>query len=788
MDERRDLLEKLATYRDLSAAEQQQLAECLEGDPAAGELLEAYRRMDRQLKQLPDPVPDPALSRQFRAAVAREPNRGQRGLAWLGRAPALAGQVAAVAFLLFVVLAAGWLFRDQLQTLGQPASATTPAALEETAPSVLASAVAAPSGTPTPFGSTPPLVLFPGPTPTPAVTVDPADPFGPFADYMAHWPEQTGMAQGALRAGVKSFLQAWGGLEALDDPAVLAELEAQLRPHVPVWNEDSLQVVDVYPGGTPELVVAVLPGVEVFAQDGTGTIHVRGLGIPNYLPMEASWPQQVQVVDLDDGFPEIMITYTSGEEYDRAAEVLVRQFNAVESSWVSRGWRAAVPDLLALPARVEPVRLYSQETPSRLVLTCPTVGAFDLPLSPENVYERLLRQDHYLWNGFNFELSVSERATPRTQRQYANVAEAHLRVGDFTGALIRYRLLGAGETGLPAGAQEPDWRTLALLRAGQLHALLGEAEPAHQMLREAQLSSTQLGRVVGIFAEVYEESGDLVTAWAALLADGELIQEILSQQNGLAGGPGAPLALFYPGMALAASLEDVAPDDVAQMSVVDLLDRWQGDGLAVSAGRLADMDGDGALEIVAVQPVPSSSGPAYQIVSLLDHGSQGWFAVSLGEVATADVPENQLPSPQLLLPEPEPAPEGQYLLIDIGGFFAGWDGQRTHYYQAATPGYPERLRSNRPDHLCPLPALEQSVYARLTVTPTTFPPTEMAPEMTPTPFAYPGAGPSPSSTPFAPEVTPTYPPYPDPVLSPTPTPWDQEGMPTPPSPTVTPPS
>jgi len=769
MNEQREFLEKLARYRELNAAERREVTRRLEDDPAAAELLGAYREMDERLARLPDPVPDPALARAFRSALARE-TAGDRGWSgWLRRAPAVAGQVAGVALLLLLVLAGALLFRDQLQMpAAGPGQTPTPAG-EDTTPAALATQPAGPqpTGTPTPAS------FFPGPTPTPAVTIDVAAPFDPFAGYMAVWPEQTGMAHGSLRAGMKAFLQQVGGIEALADPAVMAGLENRLRPHVPVWGEQSLQLVDVYPGGGRELVVAVLPYVDIYAQDGNGILHVRGAGLPRYWPEADSWPQAVQVMTLPGSDATgIFITYGYGEVNDRAAELLVAAFDGTRAYW-QEVWRGAVPELAALPEGVQPVEIDVGTGIPVLSLTCPAVGAFDRPAAGDNVDQRLARRDVYQWNGMRFEHVSIERAAPQTQRQFANVAEAYLRQGDFAEALARYRVLAAGESGLPAGTGEPDWQTLAALRAGQLHALQGETDAAREMLGRARLSSTQLGRVAGVFGETYDTSGDAVAAWAALLADGEMIRELVSQGNGLAGGAAEPLALFYPGMALAGALADLTPADLVQGSPPDVLARWNSRGLDVGPGRFADMDGDGSLEIVVAQMIPSPEEVSYVPVSLLDYGPQGWHAVSLGELPAANVAAGQFPGPEPGLPEPVPAPDGGYLLIEIGGIYAGWDGQQVQTFQAPRPGYPEWLRSNRPDHLCPLPAAEQMVPVTVPITGEGPTPAALEQEGLPTP--------PPTSTQFPGTALPPTPWDQDgmPQPSATPTPWDQDGMPQP---------
>lgn len=314
---------QLAFYRDLSKAERAELKRRLAGDPAGAELLAEYEAMDERLAALPDPKPDPILRRDFYAALEREQRPGRPALLhrlWQG-IPAAAGQLAVAAALVLLVIGAGYLFRQQFEFAA--AGTRTPI----------------PTGRPTKAATgeaevTPVPAEFPRITPTYAVTVPPQDPFGPFREWAAQWPQNTGMTHGALRAGLKEYLRGIGGIGALNDPAAMAELEGEIAGLLPNRGA-GLQLADVYPGGEPELVVAILPFVDVVTEDAGGILHIQGVGSPAYWPVESTFPTAVQVQDgaAYDGQPELQVFYTFYDGSRTVQEYLIAKWDPAQAYW-----------------------------------------------------------------------------------------------------------------------------------------------------------------------------------------------------------------------------------------------------------------------------------------------------------------------------------------------------------------------------------------------------------------------------------------------------------------------
>lgn len=728
--------EQLAAYRDLSAQERRELQEKLAQDPAAAELLSAFRRMDRELAALADPRPEPRLRSEFYAALEREahPSRRQTLRHALRQLPGAAGQVAAAAVLLLLLVGAGLLFRGQLQLLSAP-DATAPATGSATPDRAIGDPRGTAAASPTSPDASP---VFPEVTPTFAVTVDASDPFAPFAGYMARWPEQTGMAHGSLRAGMKAYLQRVGGLVALQDAQLMADLQAQLQPQIPSWGQHSLQLVDLYGDETPELIVVLRPFVDVYTQDAQGILHVGGLGIPRYWPVEQTIVTDVEALDFSgDGRPELTVTYTFGSEGRRSQEVLVAQYDPARNFWEER---LRVPivdagvaqDMLGEP--FQPVQVTaSQDGPPTLEITCAASGAFDAAFTGY-----LLRRELYLWNGSQMEMVLADRTEATTLGQYVNVSEAYLRQGHFTRALERYEWLYAGNVDLPAGTVtsggQIGWRAFAAMRAGQIHALLGHQEEARAALLETRLSSSMIGLMAGYFAERYRATGDAAAAWAAMVTEEVLYEDPAQDADMLR-------EMLYPGMALAAAWDKVSTAGADPLDSIDpyqaLLDEL---GLEILHAVQADMDGDGAGELVVAQPLPSGE----IMMWVLDRGEEGAFAAPLGLARDREQASAM----------PVDGPDGTYQVVPVADGLVGWDGQHVHAFQTPQAGYDSWLRSTRPDQACPVwpeelavldEALLRSETRRQEQEPGTTVPGPSTP--TPTPVAPPAMSPTPVPTP-----------------------------------------
>lgn len=336
-----------------------------------------------------------------------------------------------------------------------------------------------------------------------------------------------------------------------------------------------------------------------------------------------------------------------GQEEDRWAEWL----RVVLDNWAGGEWW------------LEP----QPDGTQAVVTTCAVFGVFDAKMVGHP-----LQRDTYRWDGQRFVLFASEQDPPSTRREVINIAEAALRAGDYRAALTTYRRL-LDEPDLPdeskgATAQDkPDWVAYATLRMGQVHALLGEREAALTMLAQAEEAGATVGRLAQRFRQAYEASADSAAAWAALLADTEIYLEQYYERGNLVTFPGDAFGALYPGMALAAVLNDhpEAPNGDPEA----LRAAWAEHGLKAGATLIADLDGDSQDEIVAILLPPEPSLTAGWV---LDRGPDGWFAALL---------ERFEGSTGARLEGPLPVPGTTHLAVRVGTRVRGWDGEQVIRYR-----------------------------------------------------------------------------------------------------------
>lgn len=739
MMNREEHLKMLAAYRDLSPAERERLQKVLAEEPAAADLLAEYRKMDEALARLPDPAPDDALREAFYQQVEE-----QRAALWwapLRRLPAAAAQAGGLAFLLLVVVVAGWLFREQISQPPAAGPISTARPVAEGAPTLLPQ-------------------TFAHPTPTYPAEMNLENPFASFGEVMAGWGEETHPSQAFLimRTAIKIYLQEAGGLNALDDPAVLAGLEERLRPHVPVWPDFALRRADLTGNGQPELMVAVLPLIDVFFEDEDGVLHARSLPQPAHLDVAQAWPHELQLTDVtQDGLPDVLVAFTEGITPGLVATADAR-YEVLVAQWVAQG--SHFNSLLQVPSTATGLdnavfRTDVAEEGSSVETYCSTHGLFSAPGSPH-----ITQRNVYAWNGVDFELLLYDRTDAETLRQYVNVAEAHLQEGDLADALLFYEALYQDQVTLPdepAASGFPEWRAYASLRAGQVQALLGDHEAAQNALGRARLSSSAIGQLAGVFGETLQATGDPAAAWAALLADDALAEDAFGEAG---NGADVRAAILYPGMALAAALRQHPEVDVGTQ-VEEVVGEY---GLEVSDLTPVDLDEDGAEEVVVRQVLPGDIAA----VSLLDQGDEGWFAVLLDSGPAADVPAYQIGDRS----------------VQVGDFQAvWWDGRHATFY----PITGSELSVYGGSHLCPLRGDEMVVVQEQPLRRPTAPPTQIGPTLEARSLTATAEGRAWQETMQAQIGSATAPP---PAATPTPTPWtgpaESKATPTPWTPMPTP--
>lgn len=531
---------------------------------------------------------------------------------------------------------------------------------------------ALPPATPTPPGPPPtrvpteaPLPCRPLPTPDGAIVH--------LYRLMEGWPQTIPQAHQAALEAVLNFLKGLpGGLKTLQaNPGCLDALNAYIGPVGIQPLDRRFRVADLEGDGTVELLVALVSPVSLVRQVA-GEFTIEDLPNAIYWPPDNTWPTVQQVADLTgDGRPEIVLAYLfAGASYVGTELLVLGQEGEGWAEWLRVGlnnWAGGGE------WRLEP----QPDGTQAIVTTCAVFGVFDAKL-----VSHPLQHDTYRWDGQRFVLATSVQAPPSNRRQVVNLAEAALRAGAYRAALDIYQRLLA-EPDLPdeykgATAEgQPDWVAFATLRLGQVHALLGEPEEALTYLAEAEKAGSTVGRLAQRFRQAYAARNDPAAAWAALLKDTEIFADQYYERGNLVSFPGDAFDALYPGMALAAVLND--QPQLVEGTPEALRAGWAGYGLETGTPLIADLDGDGQAEVVVIQRVASPQPPELEGGLapgwVLDRGPDGWFAALLlaGPERNKDIrPEGPLP-----------VPGTNRQAVRLGTWVRGWDGEQAIRYRDA---------------------------------------------------------------------------------------------------------
>lgn len=121
MKQSKNLLERLATFKDLSAEEQAEILREAAHDASLREQLEEVRRLDALLEQLSQPKPSPELRTAFYQEMeARREGARPSLTAGLGRLMAAGGRLAGATAAFVLLAALALFFREQLIATGRP--------------------------------------------------------------------------------------------------------------------------------------------------------------------------------------------------------------------------------------------------------------------------------------------------------------------------------------------------------------------------------------------------------------------------------------------------------------------------------------------------------------------------------------------------------------------------------------------------------------------------------------------------------------------------------------------
>jgi hypothetical protein len=460
-----------------------------------------------------------------------------------------------------------------------------------------------------------------------------------------------------------------GGLNDLAKPDGLAQLESHL-PSEAFWEGGQpIKAVDLDKDGQLELIVAgpVSPA-SLIRQTASGFV-VQDLPGPRF-PDRAVWPTIGQVSDLNgDGRLDIVLAYVfiSASAYPKELVVVGQAADGWKdwgriqlNDWAGGGeW-----GLVAQP-----------DGTHAITTTCSIFGVFDVKM-----VAHLLQHDTYRWDGGRFSLFDSKQDSPANKHQTINLAEAALRSGAYRAALDIYRRVLtesdlADEFNGVTYVKVPDWVAYAAWRSGQLYTLLRERSAALDMLAQAEQAGSTIGRLATRFRQTYEVTDKPATAWRAVLSDTEIYSDTYFSRGNLAADFADPFWVLYPGMSLAAVLNE---QPQAIESAEALRAAWTQAGLTAGSILLADLDGDGQAEIVAQQTWPSVAFdyidqghqvPMEQesaITWILDRGPDGWFAVPLGYGY----------GEQGEIEKSVPIPGTQRQAVRLSSSVWGWDGQQ----------------------------------------------------------------------------------------------------------------
>jgi hypothetical protein len=264
---------------------------------------------------------------------------------------------------------------------------------------------------------------------------------------------------------------------------------------------------------------------------------------------------------------------------------------------------------------------------------------------------------------------------PETAAELANVAEEALRKGDLDTAEALFRqaadaaddvpvrtVPGAAASDGPA-TESVDWQALSMLRLGWLYAIQGRSAQARIAVSGALGGTGGVGEIADAFLAAYD-TADAPRALAAALAARPYVTAGMN-----------PDEVLWPGHILAAWITkhgiETLGDEPATTLRIDL-------GLPIREVAVADLNGDGADEVVVVLERPAETLARYP-----DQPADLWV-IDPGEPVAVALP---VTAGDLHLGEPAELPNGpgMNLMGAKASFILGWDNNVPALFFAEPP-------------------------------------------------------------------------------------------------------
>jgi hypothetical protein len=431
-------------------------------------------------------------------------------------------------------------------------------------------------------------------------------------------------------------------------------LAARLQTLLPGGQKPITVLADLDGDGQTDCLLAV-PGMFDFpALVFLSTDHYGSRLLPpddgapglndNLLP--AAWPSGAQALDLTgDGQPEALITFQLPGGSGVTDRVHAFRWIAQSRSFTEIFRATLVTWAGPSTWKTQPSPAGSQE----FVLSGPAFGVFDYKLLAHPTATQV-----WQWSADagRFVKSSDTITPPQNRRQAVNVGEAFLRQGDYAQAAQAYHaaIEDTALITLPETENAPDWAAFAALRLGQANALNGKEAEARAALQQAITAGGHIGELAGAFLNAYHGGQTTASAWGAFMKRLDLNGMLYQAQAGNLGFPMDAFSIYYPGLGVTAYLNDHS--DARDLQADRLQAALKAAGIVVESLRVADVDGNGSLEVAFITPDRSAPDQLLEHAWLAYRQSNRWYVTLLTE------------GPQLILEKTVPlAGKGEIIAI-----------------------------------------------------------------------------------------------------------------------------
>lgn len=412
---------------------------------------------------------------------------------------------------------------------------------------------------------------------------------------------QASKAQQALEAAVTAFVRSG----ALDDPRLIDQFARALS----LPDQEPASVLSADLDGDQQRDVIV--GVPIKRLEPVIALHGQAATplLPDPAQLTASAPALTKLVEIrsfaGSSRPFIVLTRATEGASATVTEILIV------------GWRDNQPRLLFNQsisdwAGTATWRILPDQT---VELTCPAFGVYDHKLLP---HPRQTRS--YRWNGTSFALISRHTDPPTTRREMINLGEADFFAGDFARATTRFRAVIESSSLTDEEGVQVDWPDFARFRLGQIAALSNQQADAERWLESAARAPAPLGSLARAFLDA-ERTGGPAAGFAAVQHSN--VPDLFDHSQ--MGNLDFPIRLGP----LGALGEGVASElnqgfDPAHVQASQLAARLSRSGIQATNVTVADLDGDGSVEVAMIIPF----GHREQTLWLFVHEGGRWHAIA----------------------------------------------------------------------------------------------------------------------------------------------------------------